>query len=241
MVTEAPARATEKPKKRRWLWPILGLVAILLLSMILTWLLSPVRVDEPVPATVKTDDEVFVASKPGAAGALVKRIHVVTPGSVIQVPDGNEAFLFMQGGVISRIEGPAEVHLVESRRSIDAPSALQAILAQRGGDDPTGKTKTESSLRLEVLSGTVILKGFTSRPNFAFSIKAGSLYSRPEGSAFQVSVRHGGEVWWDTLEGQPVVGMVSGPEGGRVAGGGAGGACGTEAGGARGIGGLQGV
>jgi hypothetical protein len=188
---------------------------ILFLSMVITWLLSPVSVDEPVPATIKTYDQVFVATAAGAAGTPVRRLQVVNPGSFIQVPDGSEVFLFMQGGVISRLEGPPEAQLVESRRSIDAPSALQAILAQRSGEDPTGKTKTESSLKLELLSGTMVLKGFTSRPNYLFSIKAGNMYAGPEGSAFQVSIRPDGEIWWDTLEGQPVVGMVSGPQAGE--------------------------
>ncbi|MEK7777457.1 MAG: hypothetical protein AAB303_02385, partial [Chloroflexota bacterium] len=126
--------------------------------------------------------------------------------------DGNVGFLMLQGGVIARLEGSASMRLVESRRQVDAPSVLQGLLAQRGGD-PIGKTKVTTALALDVLSGTVGLKTGEARANATSKLQAANLYSPVQGATVQVTVQPEAEVLWDTLEGEPVLGMVSGPAG----------------------------
>lgn len=134
----------------------------------------------------------------------------------MQVEEGNVGFLFLQGGVMARLEGPAALKLVESHRLVDAPSVLQGLLGQRVGVDPLGGTKVRTALALQVLSGTVAVKTGVARANVSVKLYAANVYGHIEGATLLATVRPDGEVWWDTLEGAPTVGMVSGPPGGEA-------------------------
>lgn len=185
---------------------------MLLLVFVGLWMVSPVHVDEPVPGTVKTTGIVQVRRGKEDTLTQVKSLGTVKPGEVVQVEEGNVGFLFLQGGVVVRAAGPAEVAVLESRRQIDAPSVLQGLLG-RGGVEAPGSTRVQSTLALEVTAGTVAVNASGVKGNASLSIRAANVFARPEGATFQVAVQPDGQVWWDTLEGSPVVGMVSGPAG----------------------------
>lgn len=216
MVTDS-APLTRGRSRRRRLLLILAAVAAVLLIFLGVWLVSPVHLDEPVPGTLKTSDVVEVQAAGQAAPVLVRNLGVVKPGNVVRVGEGKVAFLFLQGGVISRLEGPAQVQLAESRWLIDAPSVLQGLLSQRLGGDPLGRARVRTSLALEVLSGTAAIRAGEVRADASFKLYAANVYSRIQGATVQVTVLPEGEVMWDTLEGEPTVGMVSGPAGDEVA------------------------
>ncbi len=169
-------QAAPAPRRRRRYVIILG-AGILVLVFLGVWLLSPVHIDEAVPGTIKTNDVVQVL--PGGTGSpvLVKNLGAVKPGDVVSVEDGNVGFLLLQGGVIGRLQGPAAVKLVESRRQVDAPSVIQGLLAQRAGADPLGGTKVRTALTIEILSGTVAIKTGEARANSSFKLQAANLYT----------------------------------------------------------------
>ncbi len=194
----------------------LGAGGVIILLFLGLWLLSPVHIEEPVPGTIKTNDEVQVLSKGTGNAIVIRNLGTLKPGDVARVEDGKVGFLLLQGGVIARLQGPASVKLVESQRQVDAPSVIQGLLAQRGAGDPLGGTKVTTALALDVLSGTVGLKAGEARSNASFVLRAANLYSPVQGATIQVAVEPDVGVLWDTLEGEPVLGMVSGPPGQEV-------------------------
>lgn len=208
-VTSTPSSGAKKPHRGRF-WRLLLVLVLLAVVFVGLWGFVPANVDEEVPANLKVmTGQAFIKRKGQPEWRPAKGLASLSSKSSVRVEAGGEAFLVHFDGGMSRLTGPVEVELAESRRTIDGPSTFGGVLVRMLGKEPTGRTQVSTSVSLRPINGTLITRASTS-PN-AQLLVVGPNYRAlvPPGAAFRTNLTPGKAAWWESLKGTTSLGILS--------------------------------
>lgn len=140
----------------------------------------------------------------------IESMGTLPPGGTLRVEAGGVAFVSYFEGSLSRVEGPAELVLQESHRSIEGSSMVSSFVTKWTGKDPLGKSTVQSSINIQLRSGTVITrKPQAVTPGSSFIVAGPRTYALTTGASWRMSLTPQGEVEWESVEGNTTLAMVS--------------------------------
>ncbi|GEM_PF-2032067 len=207
----ASVPAPEAPKRHHGrLARVLLVLTLLAIVFVGLWGFVPVHVDEEVPANLRVvQGEVVLKKRGQSEWRQAKGLASLPGGSSVRVEAGADAFLVHFDGGVSRLTGPVEVQLAESRRKIDGPSTFGGVLVRLLGKEPTGHVSVSTNTALRMVAGTLVSRASSSANSKLLIIGPNYRALAPPGAAFRTGVVQDKETWWESLKGTTGLGTVN--------------------------------
>ena len=192
------------------------LLGVVILGLVALWGFRSTDSQDDVPATVRV-----VKGSASAMEADHNRTRKlgnpgsVQPGDLLQIALGGDAFVFFADGSVSRLTGPAELVLEQSRRVVKKPPILAGVLSKIRGSAPPPPAETKLTLKVKLLKGEAVIKASAPKSS-AFVVRApGAVVSASVGS-FILTVPEKGDTSIEVGQGPVAVGMVASKDGSAV-------------------------
>ncbi len=192
------------------------LLGLVILGLVALWGFRATDSQEDVPATVRV-----VQGSASAIEAGRERTRAlgnpgsVQPGDLLRVAPGGDAFVFFADGSVSRLTGPAELVLEQSRRVVKKPAILSGVLSKIRGSAPPPPAETKLTVKVKLLSGEAVIKA-AGPGDSPLVVKAPGAVVIASVGSFILTVPEVGDTSVEVGQGPVAVGMVASEDGSAV-------------------------
>ncbi|MBI3743608.1 MAG: hypothetical protein HY261_04900 [Chloroflexi bacterium] len=185
-------------------------LSLLIAGIIALWGLRGINVQEDVPATVRvTKGQVTISDPAKHLDRQGSGVQMLRVGERVTVGAGSDAFVIYPNGALSRLTGPAEVGLDESRRVVKKPPILTSVRSKLFGKKSSQPAMTSLSIVAHVIDGDVVTKSVAVSATRSFTMTSPGITLAGGPVSFALTVSPGTPAAIEVGQGALVVGFIA--------------------------------